>query len=87
MRARPSAVTTKPVPDAMAATCNTSGPCDWGENGGLVPVEMNEEDNAIIKDVVENTVLKRFAERCGRECAEEWNATMGAIAGMQAPLP
>ncbi|MEM9097873.1 MAG: TRAP transporter substrate-binding protein DctP [Pseudomonadota bacterium] len=73
--------------DAMAATCNTSGPCDWGETGGLVPVEMNDADNAIIKDVVENTVLKRFAERCGRACAEEWNATMGAIAGVQAPLP
>ncbi|MEM7669673.1 MAG: TRAP transporter substrate-binding protein [Pseudomonadota bacterium] len=73
--------------DAMAATCNTSGTCDWGENGGLVPVEMNDEDNAIIKDVVENTVLKRFAERCGRACAEEWNATMGKIAGVQAPLP
>ena len=48
---------------------------------------MNDEDNAIIKDVVENTVLKRFAERCGRACAEEWNATMGKIAGVQAPLP
>ena len=73
--------------DAMAATCNTQGPCDWGEPGGLVKVEMNDEDNAIIKDVVENTVLKRFAERCGRACAEEWNATMGKIAGVQAPLP
>ena len=73
--------------DAMAATCNTSGACDWGENGGLVPVEMNDEDNAIIKDVVENTVLKRFAERCGRECAIQWNETMGKIAGVQAPLP
>ena len=73
--------------DAMAKECNASGPCEWGENGGLIPVEMNDEDNAIIKDIVENTVLKRFAERCGRECAEEWNATMGEIAGVKAPLP
>ena len=73
--------------DAMAATCNTSGKCDWGENGGLIPVEMNDDDNKIIKNVVENTVLKRFAERCGKACAEEWNATMGAIAGVKAPLP
>ena len=73
--------------DAMAKQCNASGPCDWGDNGNLIPVEMNDEDNAIIKDVVENTVLKRFAERCGRACAEEWNATMGEIAGLKAPLP
>ena len=73
--------------DAMAATCNTQGPCDWGETGNLVKVEMNDSDNAIIKDVVQNTVLKRFAERCGRACAEEWNATMGEIAGVKAPLP
>ena len=66
---------------------NTQGPCDWGETGNLVKVEMNDSDNAIIKDVVQNTVLKRFAERCGRACAEEWNATMGEIAGVKAPLP
>ncbi|MEL6998201.1 MAG: TRAP transporter substrate-binding protein [Pseudomonadota bacterium] len=72
--------------DAMALTCNTNGPCDWGETGNLVPVEMSDEDNAIIKNVVENYVLKRFADRCGKECAETWNATMGDIAGFQAPL-
>ena len=73
--------------DAMAKQCNSSGPCDWGETGNLIPVEMNEDDNKIIANVVENFVLKRFAERCGRACAEEWNATMGEIAGIKAPLP
>jgi TRAP-type C4-dicarboxylate transport system substrate-binding protein len=73
--------------DEMAKQCNSTGPCDWGEPGNLIPVEMNEEDNAIIANVVENFVLKRFAERCGRACAEEWNATMGEIAGIKAPLP
>ncbi|MEO1491600.1 MAG: TRAP transporter substrate-binding protein DctP [Pseudomonadota bacterium] len=73
--------------DAMAKQCNSTGPCEWGETGNLIPVEMNDEDNKIIANVVENFVLKRFAERCGRACAEEWNATMGEIAGIKAPLP
>lgn len=73
--------------DAMALSCLSDGECAWGENGGLTPVAMTGEDEAIVKDIVENFVLKRFAERCGRACAEEWNATMGEIAGVKAPLP
>ncbi|MEM0991010.1 MAG: TRAP transporter substrate-binding protein [Pseudomonadota bacterium] len=73
--------------DAMALSCIADGECAWGENGGLVPVPMSDDDNVMIKDIVENVVLKRFAERCGRACAEEWNATMGEIAGYKAPLP
>ncbi|MFK7942750.1 MAG: TRAP transporter substrate-binding protein DctP, partial [Paracoccaceae bacterium] len=72
--------------DAMAGQCNTSGPCEWGETGNLTPVAMNDEDNEIIQNVVQNFVLKRFAERCGAECAKEWNDTMGKIAGVEAPL-
>ena len=72
--------------DETALACNTTGPCPWGEPGGMVAVEPNEEDQKILRDIVENYVLKRFAERCGRECAEEWNATMGDIAGIRAPL-
>ena len=72
--------------DAMALTCNAAGPCEWGEPGGMTPIEPSAEDQAKLKDIVENFVLKRFAERCGKACAEEWNATMGDIAGVKAPL-
>jgi len=72
--------------DAMALACNAAGPCDWGEPGGMTPIAPSEADEAKLKDIVENFVLKRFAERCGKECAEEWNATMGDIAGIKAPL-
>ena len=75
--------------DAMAASSATrSGPCDWGETGNLIrgrDERRGQRDHC--KDVVQNFVLKRFAERCGRACAEEWNATMGEIAGIKAPLP
>jgi TRAP-type transport system periplasmic protein len=32
-------------------------------------------------------VLKRWAQRCGAECVERWNETIGKIAGVQAPMP
>lgn len=72
--------------DAMALKCNAAGPCEWGEPGGMVPVVPSTEDQAKVKSIVENYVLKRFAERCGKACAEEWNATMGDIAGVKAPI-
>lgn len=73
--------------DATALACNAAGPCPWGDPGGMTPVAQSPEDEAKLKDIVQNFVLKRFAERCGKACAEEWNATMGDIAGIQAPLP
>lgn len=73
--------------DQTALDCNADGPCPWGDPGGMTPVEISDEDEAKLKDIVQNFVLKRFAERCGKECAEEWNKTMGAIAGVEAPLP
>jgi len=73
--------------DATALKCNAAGPCPWGDPGGMTPIAPSAADRAQLKDIVENFVLKRFAERCGRACAKEWNATMGEIAGLQAPLP
>ena len=52
----------------------------------MTPVEMSAEDEAKLKDVVENVVLKRFADRCGEECVKQWNETVGKVAGHQAPL-
>ncbi len=72
--------------DEIALACNAAGPCAWGEPGGMTPIAPSEADQAKLRDIVENFVLKRFAERCGKSCAEEWNATMGDIAGIKAPL-
>ncbi len=72
--------------DKVAMDCNASGPCELGEPGGMIPVPPSDADQAKVKDIVENFVLKRFAERCGKACAEEWNSTIGEIAGVKAPL-
>jgi hypothetical protein len=49
-------------------------------------VEPSDADKAQLKSIVTDFVLKRFAKRCGKECAETWNATVGKVAGIQAPI-
>ncbi|NKC13821.1 MAG: transporter [Gammaproteobacteria bacterium] len=67
--------------------CNASGPCDLGAPGGMVAVEPSGADNELLKNVVENFVLKRWAKRCGTQrCVDEWNERIGRIAGVEASL-
>ena len=72
--------------DQRGMDCNASGPCD-GPTGGMVPIEPTDKDKEILKGVVENFVLKRWAKRCGtQKCVDEWNATIGKISGMKASM-
>ena len=72
--------------DQIGMDCNAAGPCPLGEPGGMTPWEPSAEDQEKLKAVVRDVVLKRFVERCGKACAEEWNATVGKVAGIEAPL-
>lgn len=73
--------------DEMGITCNTTGPCPIGDVGGMDKVVPSAADDAVRKKVLEEVVLKRYAERCGAECIENWNATIGKVAGVTAPMP
>ena len=73
--------------DKRGMDCNASGPCDIGEPGGMVAVEPSDEDKATLKDVAQNVVVKRWAKRCGTEqCLDDWNKTVGALAGITASM-
>ena len=73
--------------DQRGMDCNASGPCDLGEPGGMVPIEPTAADKEKLKKVVEEFVLKRWAERCGtQQCIDEWNATIGKLAGVTASM-
>ena len=72
--------------NAEAALCNTDGPCSKGEPGGMVAVELNDDDKARVDVAVNDFVLKRWAKRCGKECAMEWNDSIGKVLGVQAPI-
>lgn len=70
--------------DQVGMDCNAAGPCAAGETGNMVPITPSAEDQAMLKDIAQNVVLKRWAKRCGTACAKEWNDTIGKIVGMQA---
>ena len=70
--------------DQKGMDCNAAGPCDKGETGGMVPITPSAADQAMLADIAQNVVLKRWAKRCGKACAEEWNSTIGKIVGMKA---
>lgn len=58
--------------------------CRYGDPSDMILVPAQESDEAFRKNVLEEFVLKRFAERCGAECAANWAATAGAVAGVTA---
>jgi TRAP-type transport system periplasmic protein len=35
---------------------------------------------------METVVLLEWGRRCGRDCAAEWNETVGQVVGMEIPL-
>ena len=70
--------------DQKGMDCNASGPCDAGEPGGMIPITPSAEDQAMLADIAQNVVLKRWAGRCGQACADEWNDTIGKVVGLTA---
>lgn len=70
--------------DEVAISCITGGACDIGEPGAMTLVEPTAEDLALRDTVANDVVLARWADRCGAECAENWNATVGQILGLTA---
>lgn len=71
--------------DQSGMDCNAQGPCDRGEPGNMTAIEPTEADQALLKRIVAETVVPRWAARCGSECATEWNDTIGKLIGMTAP--
>ena len=72
--------------DDVAIACLTgeSCPIEGGPLGGMTLVEPSDADLAARDDIAKNVVLARWAERCGEECAAQWNDTVGKVLGMTA---
>lgn len=70
--------------DQKGMDCNAKGPCDKGKPGGMIPITPSAADQVKLKEIGQNVVLKRWAKRCGKKCADEWNETIGKIVGMTA---
>ncbi|WP_299690841.1 TRAP transporter substrate-binding protein [uncultured Tateyamaria sp.] len=70
--------------DEVAISCITGGACEVGDPGSMVLVEPSAEDLALRDKIATDVVLARWAERCGTDCAANWNETVGPILGLTA---
>ncbi len=58
--------------------CNTgTGPCGEGTPAAMKLVPVTPADEALRKDALTKAILPSFAKRCGPECVQTWNATVG----------
>ena len=65
--------------------CSTAGPCPHGEPAGLKLAAVPEGDEVARRQALTETVLPKWAARCGAECAKQWNMTVGKLVGLKAP--
>ena len=70
--------------DDVAISCITGGACEIGEAGAMTLVEPSADDLTARNKIATDVVLARWAERCGADCAENWNETVGPILGLRA---
>lgn len=72
--------------DAVALSCLSEGPCHLGEVGQMSLSEPTSEDLKQRKRIAKETILPRWAERCGPECTANWNRTVGKVIGLRAEI-
>ena len=66
--------------------CNTGGTCEEGNVAGMTLVPVQDSDYNVIRQIMNNVVVPKWAERCGSECAAAWNTTAGEVLGLAAPV-
>lgn len=63
--------------------CLTGGECAYGEAADVTLVSYSSEDKELVNETLRSSILPSWAGRCGDTCAENWNATVGAVAGLE----
>ncbi|MCB1743892.1 MAG: TRAP transporter substrate-binding protein DctP, partial [Gammaproteobacteria bacterium] len=67
--------------------CNIgTDPCTLGKKSDLTLVELSDADKKRRAEVVQDVVLVKWGKRCGKDCAQRWNETVGKVVGLQIPL-
>lgn len=69
--------------------CNTGqGECVDGVKSDMTLYAPSARDIARAHEIARTVVVPNWTRRCSKRCIEEWNATVGKIAGIQAtPAP
>ncbi|GGD39965.1 TRAP transporter substrate-binding protein [Aureimonas glaciei] len=67
--------------------CNTGqDPCTLGKKAAMTLVPVSDADKETIKTIARDKIVLEWAKRCGKECAQEWNDTVGKVVDIQIPL-
>lgn len=65
--------------------CNTgSSECKLGKPGKMILVEASDADKALLKKVIDETMLPRWAARCSEQCVADFNASVGKVLSLTA---
>lgn len=71
----------------MGFACNTGkGECKAGPAADMTLVEFKPEDQKLLNETLENVVLRKWGERCGKECSAGFNETIGKVVPVKVPL-
>jgi len=63
--------------------CNTgTDKCTLGQKGKMKLVQPTAADQALLKKVLAEVMLPKWAERCSAACVADFNATVGKVVGM-----
>jgi TRAP-type C4-dicarboxylate transport system substrate-binding protein len=65
--------------------CNAGmASCNAGRRGRMTIVEDTPEDRSLRAQLLRDTVLPGWVQRCGTECAEAWNRYIAPVRGLRA---
>ena len=64
--------------------CLTGGNCAAGPPAHMTLVPTTDEDRALVHKSLVQTVLPRWSQRCGAQCIDNWNETIGRMVGLTA---
>ena len=68
-------------------SCNfDKEPCTLGKKVRMTRVPVSDEDQTLRAKLMQDVVLLNWGKRCGKACAEEWNATVGKVVDLQIPV-
>ncbi|MGE3992585.1 TRAP transporter substrate-binding protein [Pseudorhodoplanes sp.] len=63
--------------DQEGLDCNVGKACTLGKPGNMTYQAPSAEDLKQRGEILKNFVVKRWAQRCGKECTQEWGKTIG----------
>ena len=61
------------------------GECKYGYKGNMSLVAVSDSDQARANKIVRDAILPDWAKRCGKDCVQDWNATVGKVLNISLP--